>query len=80
LYWRRHLLVWGGEETATRNFGSKPIGLGKSNGERDEVLLNLLWREIVANLIQGLNGLRLEVSDQPYQSTANWMRRISRRR
>lgn len=39
---RRDLAIRGCEESAARYLGRKPVGLGQSNGERDEVLLNLL--------------------------------------
>lgn len=39
---RRHLAVRSGEEAAARHLGGEPVCFGESDGEGDEVLLDLL--------------------------------------
>lgn len=39
---RRDLLVWGCEKTTSRNLGCEPVGFCEADGERDEVLFDLL--------------------------------------
>lgn len=57
---RRDLLVGGCEEAASRDLGCEPIGLGEADGEGDEVFLDLLRRELAADLVEGLDGLGVE--------------------
>jgi hypothetical protein len=54
---RRDLLVRSCVETASRDLGCEPIGLGETDGEGDEIFLDLLRRELFADLIEGLDGL-----------------------
>ena len=54
---RRDLLVRCGIETAARDFRGEPICLGESNGQGNEVFLDLLGRKLVANLVEGIDSL-----------------------
>jgi hypothetical protein len=45
-------------EAGGGDFGGKPVGAGEADGERDEVLFDLLGRELVADFVEGLHGLR----------------------
>lgn len=53
----RDLLVRYGVETAAGHLGGEPVGLGESDRQWDEVLFNLLRRQIVADLVEGFDGL-----------------------
>lgn len=54
---RGHLLVGSCEETTATDLGSEPVGLCEADCEGDEVLLDLLRREILADLVEGFDGL-----------------------
>lgn len=54
----RSLLVWCGVEASRGDLGGEPVGLGQTEDERDEMLLNLALGELLANLVEGLDGLR----------------------
>jgi hypothetical protein len=56
---RGDLGVGGGVEAASRDLGGEPVGFREADGEGDEVLLNLLGRQLVADFVQRLDGLRL---------------------
>lgn len=45
------MLIWGVVQSGGRDLRCEPIGLGKANGKGDEVLLDLLLRELVADLV-----------------------------
>ena len=45
------------EEAAARHLRGEPVGLGQSDCEGDKVFLDLLRGEIVANLVEGFDGL-----------------------
>lgn len=54
----RGLLVWCGVEASRGDLGGEPVGLGQTEDERDEMLLDLALGELLANLVEGLDGLR----------------------
>lgn len=54
---RGDLLVGRSEETASRNLRGKPVCLRETDGERDEVFLDLLGRQLLADLVERLDGL-----------------------
>lgn len=56
----RDRLVRGGEEATSGDLGCKPVCFGEPHGERNEVLFDLLRRELFANLVERLDGLRGE--------------------
>ncbi len=64
---RRDLGVGRRVEAASRHLGGEPVGLGEADGERDEVLLDLLGGEVAADLVERLDSLRTRwrVSAQP---------------
>ena len=57
------MLVWSVIEACGGNFGCKPVGFGKANGERDEVLLYLLLGELVTDFVEGFDGLASSAYD-----------------
>ena len=44
-------------EASGGDFGGEPVGAGEADGERDEVLFDLLGRELVADFVERLHGL-----------------------
>ena len=44
-------------EACGGDFGGEPVGFGEAEGEGDEVLLDLLARELVADFVEGFDGL-----------------------
>ena len=66
LYRGRDLGIRGSKETAPRYFRGKPVCLCEADGEGDEVLLDLLRGELLADLVQRLDSLA-EMSAE-YQS------------
>lgn len=57
LHWWRGLLVWSMVKSSRRDLRCEPIRLRKPYGEWNEVLLNLLHRQLLADLVQRLDGL-----------------------
>lgn len=51
------VLIWGVVEAGGRDFRSEPVSFGEADDKWDEVLFDLLLRELVADLVQGLDGL-----------------------
>ena len=47
----RDLLVGGGVQAASGYLGGEPVGLGEADGEGDEVLFDLLGRQVFADLV-----------------------------
>ena len=45
-------------EAGGGNFGGEPVGAGEADGEWDEVLFDLLGRELVADFVERFYGLR----------------------
>ena len=45
------MLVWSVVEASRGDFGGKPVGLREAHGKWDEVLLDLLLRELVADFV-----------------------------
>lgn len=54
---RRRLLVWCGVEASRGDLGSEPVCFGQAEDERDEMLFDLVLGELLANLVEGLDGL-----------------------
>lgn len=54
---RRNFLVWSCEEATSGNLGCEPICLGESDCEGNEELFDLLGRELLADLVERLDGL-----------------------
>ena len=52
------MLVWCVVEAGSGDLGGEPVGFGEADGEGDEVLLDLLLGELVADLVEGLDSLR----------------------
>ena len=48
-------------QTGCGDFGSEPVGLGEALDQGEEVLFDLLLRDLVADLVQGLDGLLLSI-------------------
>ena len=57
LGWRRSACVGCAVQAGRGDFGGEPVGFGKAQNERDEILFNLLLRELLADLVEGFNGL-----------------------
>lgn len=63
-------------KTACRDPRSEPVGLGKADGEGDEVFLDLLGRELGADLVQRLDSLQnrgTSVSPRPSPIFINYI-------
>lgn len=54
---RRSLLVGGREKTTARDLGCEPVGFREAEGEGDEVFFDLFGRELLADLVEGFDGL-----------------------
>jgi hypothetical protein len=54
---RRSVLVWSVVQASGGDLGCEPVGFGEADGQRYEVLLDLLLRELLADLVEGLDGL-----------------------
>lgn len=56
------MLIGSVVEASRGNFGGEPIGFGETDGEWDEVLLDLLLGQLFADLVQRFHGLHVSVS------------------
>lgn len=56
---RGYLLVGGRVQTTARDFGGEPVSLAEADGERNKVLFDLLSGEILTDLVERLDSLRL---------------------
>ena len=54
---RRGVFVGLVEEAGGGDFGGEPVGFGKADGKGDEVLLDLGLGELVADFVEGFDGL-----------------------
>lgn len=52
-----HFYIWVIVEAGGGDFGCKPVRAGEADCERDEVLLDLFGRELVANFVERLDSL-----------------------
>lgn len=51
LHRRRGFLVWDIVKTSGGDFGSEPVGFRESDCEGNEVLFDLLWGKLFADLV-----------------------------
>lgn len=54
---RSGMLVWYVVEASGRDLRGEPVCLGETDGQGDEILLDLLLRQLIANLVERFNGL-----------------------
>lgn len=54
---RANFLVGRGVQAAARDLGGEPVRLGESDGQGNEVFLDLLRGELIADLVERLDSL-----------------------
>jgi len=57
LHRRRGFFVWCRVQARGGDLGSEPVGFGEVEDQGDKVLFNLALVQLVADFVEGLNGL-----------------------
>lgn len=67
------MLIWCVVEPSGRDLGCKPVGFGETQGQGNEVLLDLLLRKLIADLVERLDSLCMSVCVLRYMRVASYL-------